>query len=249
VKKSYNIDKEDKLMLKYAIMKNFPPKADQPRAEKVKNMKLFKNTIFILLATLLLLVKPTRALADCGSYFYGGPCVVNQISVNKMVQDPVSGNFVDNLGSADNKFNPGQDVIFRITVKNTGNQDLSGVQVRDVLPPNLNFISGPSGTSWDSGSRTFTFSIDSLKAGESKDFEVRAQVVDKNSLPANQSLVCVTNFVEAKTSNLSSTDTAGLCIQNVAVLPPTGPDTRVLLISLLTAVTGLFLVRSARVAA
>src|ERR1017187_8685888 len=66
-----------------------------------------------------------------------------QLNLNKMVQDPATGNFVDNLGTSNTIFNAGQNVDYRLVLSNNGNTSFGFVDVTDTLPSYLNFVSGP----------------------------------------------------------------------------------------------------------
>ncbi len=212
-------------------------------------MNVFKIVFLSLLIVLASLSATTRMVwadSTCGGYFYGGPCVEKEILVDKLVKDPASGNFVDNLGPSDSKLNPEEEITFKIVVKNTGNTDLEDVKIKDVLPNYLDFVSGPEGTNWNSDERTFEFVIDGLKAGETKEFKVKAKVVSKESLPEDKSLVCVTNWVEAKAEGMVDSDTSGVCIQNVEQLPATGADPVAIASIFALGVTGLVLVKKGR---
>lgn len=210
-------------------------------------MKFLENIILSLLIILTTqLVKPVGVLAAgaCGGYFYGGPCVTAEILLDKLVKDPVTEIFVDNLGPTDNKFNPEQEVIFKIIVKNTSSVDLSSVKIKDILPDYIDFTSiFPQEVNWDKESKTLTFNIGNLQAGESREYELKVKVVAKDQLPADQSLVCVTNWAEAKSGEAVDSDSAGLCIQNVSILPPTGPSSLVMTAILALGATGLILIR------
>src|SRR4051812_26729127 len=80
--------------------------------------------------------------APCEPIYGGGETCVSKgnIVVNKTVQNPTTKEYVDNLSlSNDPKFGVNQDVLFQITVKNTGDQNLSTVTVTDTFPNYLNF--------------------------------------------------------------------------------------------------------------
>lgn len=151
---------------------------------------------------------------------------ITEIFINKLVQNPQNGLFVDNLGINDSQFLPGQEVNFKIEVTNNGETEINNISVKDQLPSTLDFVSGPG--TFDSASRTINFSIDRLNSGETKSFEVIGIVSNSNDITNNQ-VVCVTNFAEARVNELFDQDTASLCIgsQVLAVtseLPKTGPN-------------------------
>lgn len=72
----------------------------------------------------------------------------------------------------------GEENTYDLTVTNhsTDGQDATGVVVTDVLPAQLDFVSATDGGSYDAATRTVTWRIDSLPAGESKTVKVTARV-------------------------------------------------------------------------
>lgn len=158
----------------------------------------------------------TPVSANNGGYgctpSYGNPCNKSKkIMINKMVQDPKTGDFVDNLGTNDPKFGPEQNVNFRITVTNTGNSHLSEVNVEDTLPSYVTFVSGAG--NFDANTKKLFFTISDLKAGEARSFTIVAKTVSASDLPSNQGITCVTNNVVARSNDMEVADNAGFCIQ------------------------------------
>ncbi|MBI3485359.1 DUF11 domain-containing protein [Candidatus Daviesbacteria bacterium] len=186
----------------------------------------------------LFLITVPSAFADSGTTCtgqygaYGATCQTTSLSVSKLIKNPVTGELVDTLSSSGPHFLPEQTVNFRVTVKNTGNTDLTNIQVQDKFPDFTDFVSGPG--SFDSNSRAENFSIDKLKPGEFRDFDIVGKIKNAASMATN-SLSCVTNFAQASVSNQNASDTALFCIENqilvtTTVLPRTGPaDTALVL--------------------
>lgn len=210
-----------------------------------------KKQLFLaitLFASSLFMVSATPAMADNSGYgvpcntTYGSPCESKNIIVNKMVQNPQNGDFVDNLGMNDPKFGPMQNVNFRITVTNTGNVLLQDVDVVDTLPSYVTFASGAG--DFDTNTKKLRFHVKDLKAGESRSFTITAKTVAANDLPSNQGITCVTNSVFAGANGMESTDNAQFCIQtkvttkggmqvfpapSITKTPATGPEMAYLL--------------------
>ena len=190
----------------------------------------------------------TNVLAESCTpiYGYGQQCAPGvNIAVNKLIANPQSGSFVDNLGINDPKHVAEQTVNFNIIVTNTGSTNIAHVEVKDVFPQFINFISGPG--NFDNNTKTLTFEVTSLNVGESRTFALQGKVVPENSLPADQGIMCVTNqaFV-ATNEGKTSADNAQLCIERkvlggqtgkVVVFPPSKvtqiPATGVSIIQLL----------------
>lgn len=143
--------------------------------------------------------------------------------INKQVQNPVTGSFVENLTSSDPTFSPGANVLFQLIIKNASGQTFDPVIVKDVFPANLVFVSGPG--SYDAGSHTLTFTMNNLIAGETRTVQVMARV-----LSTSGSFVCETNYAEARDDAVGrfDSDTAQLCIRTnvlgATTLPVAGFD-------------------------
>jgi len=203
----------------------------------------------VLAGAVLLSSKPALSAIRCETQ-YGGEevCVkIGELYINKEVKNPDTGLFVDNLflSDPDPKFTPGQEVTFRLTIKNTGHEKFDKVYVKDVLPEFVEFVSGPG--SYNSASREITFDIENLEPDQTEEKEIVAKVVTADKLPANK--YCVVNYAEVKNDQESDKDTAQICIEKevlgVTTIPVTGPDNLLLFsfLSLIPALSGLFLVR------
>lgn len=176
----------------------------------------------LLLTCLIILTKNT--LAD---YFVplGKAQPVSQLVLNKQVQNPSNGLFVENLTVTDAHFLPGQEVVFRIELRNAGGEELKNINVKDVLPDFVDFVSGPG--NFDQGSRSLNFLVDRLGTGESKTYDLKAKVRAAVNLPNNQ-LTCLTNLAQASVGQIFTQDTAVFCIETQVLgvtreLPITGP--------------------------
>ncbi len=203
-----------------------------------------KKFIFISLITgfiSLSLASSASASTSCQPIYGGGEtCVqVGNISINKTVQNPTTGSFVDNLSVNDPKYSPTSTVNFQITVTNTGSGNISSTTVKDTFPNYVTFVSGPG--SFDSNSKVLTFTVGNLAAGASQTFDVSAKVADQNSLPADQGVTCVVNQANATSNdNQQSSDNSQFCIEKptsttkgglkvfpapaVVTTPATGPE-------------------------
>lgn len=168
-------------------------------------------------------VSASRFNSNCPN-IYGADCPTSSLIIDKKIQHPQSGELLDTLSSSSVTFLPGQEVTFRIEVKNTGNTDLWDVKATDRLPDFVEFVTGPG--SFDAGSRSVNWSIDKITPGETKQYFIKVKVKNADQIP-DLSLTCVTNFTEARKDNLTAQDTAAFCIQSkvlgiVKELPKTG---------------------------
>lgn len=161
---------------------------------------------------------------------YGGgeKCYgTGEIMIDKMVRNPQTGIFVDNLGVYDPHFAASTDVLFRLTIKNIGQAELRDIKVKDIFPDYIQFTWGPDG--WDADKRELNFTIDVLGAGQSKEFEIMTKVYPKNMLPTDSDLICKINKAQVDKDNdgdVDASDEARFCISNkvlgISTMPATG---------------------------
>lgn len=190
----------------------------------------------LLVIFILFYFQPTTVFAQvnpsCPS-IYGAKCPTGVLFIDKKVKNPQTGELVESLSANGPTFLPGQEVSFRIEVKNNGLADMHNIQVQDKLPDFVDFISGPG--SFDKGAKALTWNIDKLKPGEFKLFDVKIQVKTQKDLP-DLDLPCVTNFIQVQQDKNIAQDSAVFCIQTkvlgtVPELPKTGPqETAIILI-------------------
>src|SRR5260221_14701623 len=119
-----------------------------------------KNNIVLSLTGIIAsaLVFAPSVFADTCTTQYGGTttCVPTDLTINKQVKNPINNVFVENLTTTDATFAPGREVLYRLTIKNNSGQTFNPVNVKDILPPYLIFVSGPG--TYDSATRTLSFS-------------------------------------------------------------------------------------------
>lgn len=152
-----------------------------------------------------------------GTSYGSAPCPQNLV-VNKLVRNPITGSFVENLLEGDAAYSPRSEVIYELKITNSGNTDFDRVQVQDTVEAELRnprlvdvtqveVIETPD-------QQTLRFVIRSLKAGETRSVMVKAEVVDGVTVPEGKSRKCeVTNTVRVETSGQQpDDDTADLCI-------------------------------------
>jgi uncharacterized repeat protein (TIGR01451 family) len=155
-----------------------------------------------------------------------------KIMIDKSVFNPSSNSYVDNLSVTQHNFLPGQEVKFKLVIKNTGDKDLWSIDVSDKFPKEVEFVSGTG--NYDKNSHTLTFKVDGLKPNESTDREIRVKI--KNAADIHSNMQCPTNFAEAKVENMIDQDTAQFCVSKQVLgetkeLPKTGVGAFGMLIS------------------
>jgi uncharacterized repeat protein (TIGR01451 family) len=225
-------------------------------------MKKIYLSLFIV--SCILAFAPAKAFADDGcTPIYGGGQTCpppGNISINKSVQNPQNGIFVDNLTTNDPKYTPGQIVNFKIVVTNTTGTNISTVTINDIFPTYLTYVSGNG--SFDSNKNTLTFSLNNLNGGQSQTFNVQAKVVSAESIPFANGVVCVVNQAYGTTSGgQTAQDNSQLCISKttavvttkgglpvmpapkIVTTPPTGPEMLPLFALIPTGIAGFILRR------
>lgn len=166
-----------------------------------------------------------------------GPSPVQSIILDKMVNRPDNGSYVDNLSASDPRFAPGQDVWFQIKVKNPNDQILYGVTVKDFVPDYLEVIATPG--SYNSDNRTITINAGDFGGQEEKVYTVHARVVGSGSIADNKGIFCLVNRSQAYNSSVSDEDTAQFCVEKtvrqvstITTIPSTGPEMGLALLAL-----------------
>lgn len=162
------------------------------------------------------------------------------ILVDKNVGKP-EGNtikYVDNLSVSDYKFSPSNDIYFQIKVKNTANEKLYNVIVKDFLPEFIDPIEGPG--DFDYNSRQITINAGDFEINEEKMYILKTRVFSQDKLPSDKGMFCETNTAEAKNDKTSSSDQSGFCFEKQVtgsnpITPVAGPEQNILVISLATA--------------
>jgi uncharacterized repeat protein (TIGR01451 family) len=196
---------------------------------------------------------------DCvtqyGGSQYGTACNPNDLVINKEVQkvgaSDSNGNpvYVENLSVNDAHITAGNYMTFKLTIKNNSNQTFDTVEVKDIFPPYMSYVSGgPSGTVYDAETRTMTAKLEKVLAGETRTITLAAKVDEEKSFPAGKSNFCVVNTARVSSGNRNDEDTAQVCIKTpdvkgVTTLPKAGfNDIMMILPAALLGLAGLGLV-------
>jgi uncharacterized repeat protein (TIGR01451 family) len=188
-----------------------------------------------------------------GQYGYGGATPTQKILIDKMVGKAtqtskggiVTYDYVDNLSTTDVRFKPGNQVAFKITVKNTSSEALSAVQVKDTLPSYASAVEGPGDYNAQTG--VVTFNAGDFAPGEEKTYYMKLQLSSQDKMPADKGLFCLINKAEATSGNAHDDDTAQFCVEKEVIgaqqVPNAGPEMGILLLGgeLMALGAGLFL--------
>jgi uncharacterized repeat protein (TIGR01451 family) len=198
----------------------------------VSKNTLSKGLALALLAFLVISTMQVRA--DSGQYGQYGPGQPShKILIDKFVGRPtttkggtVDPNYVDNYSASDTRFRPEELVFFKLVVKNTSSEKLTDIKVKDTLPSYVDALEGPG--SFDSASRSISFNVGDLNAGEQKVYYLKTRVVKQNQLPADKGVMCLVNKAEVYNSKVRDEDTAQFCVEKTVTpgttVPKAGPE-------------------------
>lgn len=205
---------------------------------------MFKVILFIisLLIFPAITVRPSYAAVRCEAQYGGGEVCVKtgQLQIDKEVWDSDQKKFVDNLGISSHKFVPGEEIIFKLKMKNVGDTTFDKVEVTDTLPAHLERLSGDT-----------SFEIKDLTAGETEEKEIKAKVVKVDSFPEGKSIICEVNVAEVKSGDEKDKDTSQVCLQAKVlgaavpkVLPKAGAESWIIaMVSIIVLTIGSYLIR------
>src|SRR3990167_6793315 len=162
---------------------------------------------------------------------YGGADLSKSIQLDKKVGNPNqtkggSIDYLDNLSSSDYRFNPGQFVYFKITVKNTSETKLYGITVKEFVPSYLTIIDNPG--SYNADNRTITVNAGDFSINEEKTYSFKFKIAGQEKLPTDKGMVCLVNKAEASGDSVYDDDTAQFCIEKQVIgvkeVPSAGPE-------------------------
>lgn len=179
-------------------------------------------------------VHAEECVTQYGGSQYGTTCNPNDLVINKEVQKigSTDGNgspvYVENLSVSDAHVIAGTYMNFRLTIKNNSSETINSVEVKDIFPPYMSYVSGgPSGTVYDAETRTMVFTLKDLKDGEARTITYTAKVDEEKYFPSGKSSFCVVNTARVKSEKRSDEDTAQVCIKTpdvkgITTLPKAG---------------------------
>jgi uncharacterized repeat protein (TIGR01451 family) len=183
-------------------------------------------------AAAFLLASPVKAGGNCTDQ-YGStvPCQPTNLNINKQVQDPVSGLFVENITTPE--FSQGDTVTFKLTVTNNSGETFTQVLVNDGMPSNLviDDVSTDQNTgvhiSVSSDNKQLQVGFDQLTVNQQANIYVISHLV--GAYPSGDSF-CEDNYanVSAPARPNGDTNFARFCVANkvggTTSLPVTGVE-------------------------
>jgi len=113
----------------------------------------------------------------------------------------------------------GQNFVYQLVVKNTGNVDLKNVVVRDPAPANVQFLSADKGSIT---ANVWTYTIPELKVGESMNFAITAKVTAQ--VEGNIVNTACVNAPEVNPNNPEQNDDCDDANVNVPPVVPKNPN-------------------------
>jgi len=194
-------------------------------------------TLFLISYFIPLISMPVAYADSYGTY--GGGSTPTDLVINKLVKNPISNVFVENLGSTDPTFSPGSTATFRLVIKNGSGETMNPVTVVDQLPSYLTFVSATVPVTYDKGLNKVIITLSDIIAGDTRIIDMVVAVAPKTSFPKGQSHFCVTNYskVTAPARPNGDDDTAELCMTTAVgkeILPVAGVNDMVALIPFFT---------------
>ncbi len=201
----------------------------------------------------------------CQPIYGGGETCIRSdvIQVDKKVLNSSTNTFVDNLGVNDPKYGPNEQVAFNLSIINTGQSTIQRINVSDIFPQFVDFVSGAG--NFDPKTNTLSFDLNDVKPNESRMIKITGKITSSDKLPTG--ITCVVNQAIAATTNQgTSQDNAQFCIDaakkaleiteskgGLKVFPPstaaktpsTGPEALSLIALVPSAILGFILRRRA----
>lgn len=183
-----------------------------------------KKQIFLIIG-LAISIFGLTAKDAIASYQYGESEPHRQIVVDKKIKSIDQNYWSDNLSSDNILFSADELVFFKIYVKNTGDEVLKNITLIDYIPEYTKYIL--SDGKFNSDENRTDWTIDQLNPGEEKEYFLRVQVKDSNTLPQGDVLVSINKAKVAAESGESDEDTAQFPISTqilAAKLPEAGSN-------------------------
>lgn len=174
---------------------------------------------FILTAVVLTpkVFSQTPTPTTCPALYNGGIVCqeAKDFSVDKKIQTPGDGSFVDQIPQSDRMIAPERTMIFRIEIANKTSRTLRNITVTDTLPAHIQFVRSDIPVK-QSGDK-LTLTLATLETKKTSRVNIETKVKAKSSLPATSPVICVANQVEARSGfNNLGRDFVTFCIDNAS---------------------------------
>lgn len=166
----------------------------------------------------LFFVQPVSADGQCTDQ-YGStvPCQPTNLNINKQVQDPISGLYVENITTPE--FSQGSNINFKLIITNNAGETFNNVDITDNVPGNV--VVDSVTTDQNSSTRTFIsdnntnveVQVDNLTVNQSVNVFIMGHLV--GPYPAGDSF-CQDNWAKVTAPARPNGDTnfARFCVAN-----------------------------------
>lgn len=189
-----------------------------------KSNLILAGSIAAVLAFSVLLAADKVIANECG--YGGGVCEEPELEVDKLVKNPKTGGFEDNLESDEYIFSKDERITFKVRYRNTGDTGVANAVIVDNIPPFIEYVSGYG--NYNPGTKEFRYDAEYLdKDSDWKEFIMEAKVVDEVG-------ECVKNIAHIEVNGTEyDRDEAQICVGKkegevlgaaVTALPATGFD-------------------------
>jgi hypothetical protein len=165
-------------------------------------------------------------------------CTPTDVTINKTVRNPITGDWVDNLLSGDAAYSPDSDVLYNLHIANTSNQSFDTVHIEDTMPDKI--VSIAVVDSDTNKVKNVSFQDNKLKfdlankfeANSSIDIQLKAKVKSVGVFDSSKSLFCgnengLQNTADVWAQDRHDQDSASICVQTkvlgATTLPSAGP--------------------------
>lgn len=169
---------------------------------------------------------------ECHTVYGGGEvCETGDLSIDKKVYNPKTGEYWDNIDSSDYTFGPGEEVKFSLRIKNISDIKVDSANINDDfdrLDDYMVYVSSEKGDyRAEVTDYKVKFGFGGLEPGEEATVYFVARFKDEGDLPAGTT--CLTNIAHAYShiDATSDSDYASFCVktENGKIVTKTTPDT------------------------
>jgi hypothetical protein len=134
--------------------------------------------------------------------------------------------YVDNYSSSDYRFQPDQYISFRLKIKNTSNEMLYSLKVKDILPFYIEPVDNLN--NYNSSEKAISFDAGDFAVNEEKVYYLKFKIASQDKLPSDKGIICLVNKAEVSNSVSYDEDSAQFCIEKevkgVKEVPAAGPE-------------------------
>ena len=172
---------------------------------------------FLIITGFLLLFSNLASAKECHTVYGGGEvCETGDLSLDKKVFNPEANQYWDNIDAKDYTFAPGQEVKFKLRVKNISDVKVDSVRINDDfdrLDDYMIYVSSDKGDyRAEATDNKIKFGLGGLDPDESVTVYFVARFKNAGELPVG--ITCLTNAAHAysHSDDVSDSDYASFCV-------------------------------------